>query len=178
MNPSDEDLMERYARGDGAAFLLLFQRYQRPVFEFFRRRTQSPERAADLTQELFLKVHSARATFRSDGAFQPWFFRIARHLCIDDLRRVEHGLVGGPAPEDLAARGSHDAESQLAMRQSITVLLESLPPEQARILYASKGLGARYEEVAAAIGKSVEAVKQAASRALRRLRSAQQTPDF
>ena len=177
MDPSDEDLMGRYARGDGAAFQLLFRRYRRPVFEFFRRRTQSPERAADLTQELFLRVHSARASFRSDGAFQPWFFRIARHLCIDDLRRVERGLLGGPPPDELAARGSHDAESQLAIRQSITVLLDSLPPEQARILYASKGLGARYEEVAEAIGKSVEAVKQAASRALRRLRSAQESPD-
>jgi RNA polymerase sigma-70 factor, ECF subfamily len=177
MDPSDESLMERYARGDGAAFQVLFQRYRRPVFEFFRRRTRSPERAADLSQELFLRVHSARATFRSDGVFQPWFFRIARHLCIDDLRRVERGLDGGPPSENLAARGSHDAESQLAMRQSINVLLESLPPEQARILYASKGLGARYEEVAEAIGKSVEAVKQAASRALRRLRSAPQSLD-
>ena len=84
MKPSDADLMERYSRGDRAAFQLLFRRYRRQVFEFFRRRTQSPERAADLTQELFLRVHSARATFRSDRPFQPWFFRIARHLCIDE----------------------------------------------------------------------------------------------
>src|SRR5215470_14100314 len=123
MEPSDEVLMRRYARGDEAAFQLLFRRYRRPVFEFFRRRTQSDERAADLSQELFLRLHSARATFRPDGAFQPWFFRIARHLCIDDLRRGNHSHRGGPPAEELSTRGAGDAESQLVMRQSVSVLL-------------------------------------------------------
>jgi RNA polymerase sigma-70 factor (ECF subfamily) len=178
MEPSDEVLMERYARGDAAAFQLLFRRYRRPVFEFFRRRTQSDERAADLSQELFLRLHSARGTFRPDGAFQPWFFRIARHLCIDDLRRGNHNPGGGLAAEELSSRGAGDAESELAVRQSVSALLQILPEEQAAILYASKGLGARYEEVARVVGKSVEAVKQASSRALRRLRSVQQMLDL
>jgi RNA polymerase sigma factor (sigma-70 family) len=177
MDLSDEMLMERYARGDVAAFRLLFGRYRRPAFEFFRRRTLSSERAADLCQDLFLRLHSARSTFRSGGTFQPWFFRIARHVCIDDLRRGRHALRHGPVEEDLIQSRAGDAESQLAVRQSVLFLLQTLPEEQATILYAAKGLGARYDEVAFTIGKSVEAVKQAASRALRRLRSAQETLD-
>src|SRR5262245_22753858 len=84
---SDEALMERYANGDAAAFEALFQRYELRAFSYFVKRTGSRDRAQDLYQELFLRVHRARHAFDPGREFAPWFFHIAHHLLIDDERR-------------------------------------------------------------------------------------------
>ena len=82
----DETLMDRYVHGDTAAFDELFRRYERQAFAFFIRRTRSADRSEDLYQELFLRIHRARHTYDARRAFAPWFFQIAHHLLIDDVR--------------------------------------------------------------------------------------------
>lgn len=77
---SDEALMDRYARGDGAAFDELFARYQERAYAFFLWRVGSAEHAADLYQELFLRIHRARERYDPGRPFAPWFFQIARRL--------------------------------------------------------------------------------------------------
>ena len=62
----DEILMARYAAGDLEAFDELFQRYERCVYFFFLTRTDSPQRAEDLYQELFLRIHWARDRYDPD----------------------------------------------------------------------------------------------------------------
>src|SRR5262245_31872249 len=84
----DEVLMERYARGDSVAFDELFRRYEPQAYAFFLKRTRSPERARDLYQELFLRIHRARAVYDPSRPFAPWFFHIAHHLLLDDQQRA------------------------------------------------------------------------------------------
>jgi DNA-directed RNA polymerase specialized sigma24 family protein len=60
----------------------------------------------------------------------------------------------------------------VAAREGVERVLGSLSPEHARILVDAKVRGMEYGEIAAALSKSVDAVKQAASRSLRRLREA------
>lgn len=91
---SDEALMAADAQGDPAAFDELFARYERRAYAFFLQRVRSPERAADLFQELFLRIHRSRETFRPEGRFAPWLYRIARHVLVDDFRRRGPPLEG------------------------------------------------------------------------------------
>ena len=56
----DENLMARDAAGDAEAFDELFRRYEPRAYVFFLKRTGSPQRAEDLYQELFLRIHRAR----------------------------------------------------------------------------------------------------------------------
>ncbi len=84
----DETLMERYVEGDAVAFDELFRRYERRAFAFFARRTRSADRAEDLYQELFLRIHRARHAYDPRRPFAPWLFQIAHHLLIDDKRRA------------------------------------------------------------------------------------------
>ena len=75
---TDEVLMRRYARGDFSAFDELFRRFEPRAFAYFLKRTRSRERAQDLYQELFLRLHRNRHGYDPDRAFAPWFFQIAR----------------------------------------------------------------------------------------------------
>jgi RNA polymerase sigma-70 factor (ECF subfamily) len=167
-------LMRRYADGDGAAFDELFRRYEQRIFSFFLQRTRSRDRAADLYQQLFLRLHRARASFDPERPFAPWVFRIATRLLADDarlaFRRWELPLDGQPALLELP-----EQERRLERSRQVEGLLARLSSEEQRVLVAAKVAGVGYADLARDLGKSVAAVKQLASRAMRRLRTSNAT---
>jgi len=166
----DEILMGRYAGGDEKAFNELFSRFERRAYAYFRRRTSSEERAWDMYQELFLRLHRFRHTYDSSQLFSPWFFKIAHRVFIDDSRRAFR--VREVALSE-CAEPFHEAEAEknAGAREFAGRLLGTLSMEQSRVVVAAKVEGMGHAEIAHALGKSVDAVKQIASRALRSLRS-------
>ncbi len=166
----DETLMARYADGDIAAFDELFRRYEPRAYAFFVKRTRSSDRAQDLYQELFLRIHRARDRYDPARAFTPWFFQIARRLWVDDQRRAyrSHEVpIGGQEPS-----GNWDRRSDgVADRDEVTQILGALSAEERHVLIAAKVEGLAYPELAIELGKSVDAVKKLASRTLQRVRS-------
>jgi RNA polymerase sigma-70 factor (ECF subfamily) len=166
---SDERLMKRYADGDAAAFEELFSRYEQRAYAFFFRRTGSDDRAKDLYQELFLRLHRSRDSYDSTRPFAPWFFRIAGRLLVDDLRRAFRNREVS-LPDHDAPRVDGDAEQRVEQAQQVGWLLDRLSPEERRVLVAAKVEGVGYAELARDLGKSVAAVKKLASRAMQRIR--------
>jgi len=167
---TDECLMERYADGDADAFGELFGRYERRAYRFFAARIRSEERAWDLYQDLFLRLHRFRRTYRAGGPFAPWFFQIARRVLLDDLRR-DRSSREVPLESEIARSEENDAERRVADVEQAEELLSRLSPEQGLVLLAEKVEGLGCAEIAAHLGKSVAAVKQVASRGLRKLRT-------
>ena len=171
MEIRDETLMELYATGDIAAFQELFRRYERRAYSFFWKRTRSEDRTADLFQDLFLRVHRFRATYRSEFKFTSWFFQVADNVFMDHLRH-HFRLREEPIDDCKELSVPASAEWRACQREAVEFALAGLSDEQTRVLVAAKVEGFEYPEVAEALGKSVDAVKQIASRTLRRLRGA------
>ena len=165
---SDETLMERYAKGDAEAFDTLYERYEPRAYAFFLRRTGSPDRARDLFQELFLRIHRHRDRYEPNRPFSPWFFQIARCLLIDDIRRAfrthEFALEG--EPQDTG----QSQTSPVLEFASWDFLLSGLSPEERHLIVAAKVEGIEYDELGRNLGKSAVAVRQTTSRAVRKLR--------
>jgi RNA polymerase sigma-70 factor (ECF subfamily) len=84
--------MERYARGDDAAFAELYERVAPQVHRFLSSRTSDPALAQDLLQQTLLQAHRARDSFLPGAEVMPWLRTIARRLLIDHARR-ERGLA-------------------------------------------------------------------------------------
>lgn len=162
--------MARYAAGDGEAFDELFRRHEARAHAFFLRRTGSPERAEDLYQELFLRIHRARERYDPTRPFTPWFFQIANRLLVDDRRRAFRSREVPVGDRDLRAEGPRSDE-QLADRERIARLLEALSPGERYVVLQAKIEGVGYPELARHLGRSADAVKKMASRAIQRLRS-------
>jgi RNA polymerase sigma-70 factor, ECF subfamily len=161
--------MERYVDGDSAAFNELFRRYEPRAFSYFFRRTRSADRAQDLYQELFLRIHRARHAYDFQRAFAPWFFQIAHRLLIDDQRRAYRSQE--IALEEGYARAHSAASDAVAEREQLAQVLDGLSADERHVLVCAKGEGVGYAELAAQLGKSVDAVKKMASRAVQRLRA-------
>lgn len=169
---SDEALMEGYARGDAGAFDELFARYEGRAYAFFLRRTGSEDRAADLYQELFLRIHRARDRYDPARPFAPWFFQIARRLLIDALRSSGRAArTASFEDETYAETVRRGPEHEVASAEQADAILRQLSDVERYVLVAAKVQGREYIELAGEIGKSVVAVKKLASRAMQRLRA-------
>jgi RNA polymerase sigma-70 factor (ECF subfamily) len=165
---SDAELMDRYARGDAGAFDQLFDRYDLRIFAFFMGRARCPDRAADLHQEVFLRLHRFRDRFDPARPFGPWIFALARNVWHDELRR-RHGLVEVDAQRALEAV-DESFESQVLSRDHARQLLDTLAPRDRELVLATAVAGFTYAELAPPSRRSVDSLKQAGSRALRKLR--------
>ena len=80
---SDKQLMGRVREtSDERAFDELYRRYPRLLQGFFFRRLGGNEElAADLLQDTFLRVWTARKQYAEEQDFRTWLFTIAYNLC-------------------------------------------------------------------------------------------------
>ena len=167
----DSKLMEQYVQGSSDAFDELFGRFERRAYAYFLKRSRSPERASDLYQELFLRLHRFRDRFDASKPFAPWFFRIASRVWLDELRRLQREAGMSIQAEVEPSEGAR-VERVAVAREEAQRLLGELSREQARVVLLAKVGGVEYGEIAQALGKSVDATKQIGARAMRRLRLA------
>ena len=86
-SPSDEDLIERFQKGDFYAFDLIVQRYKNQLQNFIYRFVGSQEEAEDIVQETFLRVYRKRKAYKRIAKFSTWIYTIAGNLARTELRR-------------------------------------------------------------------------------------------
>jgi RNA polymerase sigma-70 factor (ECF subfamily) len=178
---TDEMLMAAYASGQRRAFELLFARLAPRVHRFFLRSFGAAATADDLLQQTFLKVHKARATYRSDMKLAPWLFAIAARVRLDELRRrkrlAEDGDEETLARADEAAavaeleRRRDAGEDDVATRDLVRRAVDELPESQRVIVHLNRFEGMTFGEIAAALGTTEGAVKLRAFRAYATLRA-------
>lgn len=77
----------RAKAGDEEAFTLLYQKYERTIYQFIYRMVGNAEDANDLTQECFLRAYKALPQTSDDLNLGAWLRRIATNVCLDTLRR-------------------------------------------------------------------------------------------
>src|ERR1700692_2948295 len=98
---SDEALMLEFQGGSRAAFEELFARYRKPLYGFFGRRLNNPERAEDLTQETFLAVIRAASRYEPRASVRTYLYGIALKLLAAERRKLLiRGALGRSVPED------------------------------------------------------------------------------
>jgi RNA polymerase sigma-70 factor (ECF subfamily) len=88
--PTDDDLMRAFARGDPRAFERLYARHQQPLFRFVRRLMGQAAAAQveEVFQDTWMRAIQARDSWAPQGAsFRTWLCTIAHHRAIDCLRR-------------------------------------------------------------------------------------------
>ena len=92
------------------AFEALVEKYKHPVINVMYRMIRDLDEAEDLAQNVFIRVFQSADRYQASAKFSTWIFTIARHLCLNEIRR----------------RGRHPADS-LESSQSEN---EGQPPKQ------------------------------------------------
>jgi RNA polymerase sigma factor (sigma-70 family) len=164
---SDELLMKRFCRGEGAAFEMLFARHAPAVRRYLARFSGSATLADDLTQATFLSLVRARGRFVHGHAFKPWLYAIATNVAKDTYRRRKHEqLEADVEPHETAEMYVRDSGLEKVIHRA----LKQLPKAQRSAIVMHRFEGLSFAEIAAAEGASESTVKVRAHRGYEKLR--------
>lgn len=72
--------------GSESAFAWLVAQYHQPIYSLIARTIQNQSEAADLTQEVFVKVYRGVGSFHGDSSLRTWIYRIALHEASNQRR--------------------------------------------------------------------------------------------
>lgn len=163
--------MERYVDGDGEAFEELFHQVAPKLYSYLLRLTRNRERAEDLVQITFAKVHKARASYLRGAPVVPWVLAIARRSFFDERRRAkarhEDLTYDGVVPEPrLQPEGVPNDVSD-----SLEQALARLPESYREAIELTKFTGLSVAETAQVLGTTETAVKLRVHRGYNQLRA-------
>jgi RNA polymerase sigma-70 factor, ECF subfamily len=85
--PSDQELIDRTLEGDGGAFGLLVERFQRKIYRVAFAIVRDEAEADVVTQDVFVQAYTNLARFEGRAGLETWLTRIAINRSRDTLRR-------------------------------------------------------------------------------------------
>src|SRR5260370_34245346 len=103
----DTSLIREAQQGNRAAFEELVRHYDQSVLRLALHLTGSESDAQDVYQEAFLKAYKNLGSFRFEGSFYTWIYRIVTNLCLDHLRKRDVRKEDAPVAKD-ASGGEYD----------------------------------------------------------------------
>ncbi|MFI4939645.1 MAG: sigma-70 family RNA polymerase sigma factor [Burkholderiales bacterium] len=167
-----EVLMKRSLQGDQRAYADLLRETSRFLRPFLAKRLNFTNEVDDLLQEILISIHKARHTYDGNRPYKPWVYAIATFRLQDYLRAHYSDLLHHAVDFDELEESLPEHVTKTAISyESISAEVHKLPEKQATILQLLHQEGYTAKEVAKKLGMNESAVKVAAHRAYKVLRS-------
>ena len=174
-------LVEAHLAGDRLAFGELVRRYQGRLQGFVARMIGDRDRAEDLAQEAFLRVHRHLHRFDRSRKFTTWVYTIASNLARNELRnRRRTPLVffeqirSSRADDDHRPLQFEDSSlrpdvlfANRHLREQVEAAVDRLTPHHREVFVMRELEGLSYHEIAARTGCTLGTVKSRLNRARR-----------
>jgi RNA polymerase sigma-70 factor (ECF subfamily) len=177
----DSEVVAAYLAGRSRAFDEIVDRYQKRLLNFVFRTIGDRERAEDLVQEVFIRVHRHLHRFDQTKKFSTWIYTIASNLAKNELRNrsrsplvlfqtIKKNWEADHRPlqfEDKNHR-PEDLYRKRYLRELVEWAVEQLP-EHHRVVFVLRELeGKTYEEIAEITACNLGTVKSRLNRARNR----------
>lgn len=122
---ADELLAVRCLLGEPAAFDELVDRWHVPLWRYLRRLSRDDGAAAEVLQDVWVRVLRALPALREPARLRAWLFGIARRAAMDRFRERYADAVSSPIDPETVAAPEEDAdvrEAIEAMHDALTTL--------------------------------------------------------
>ncbi len=177
MTSKDAELVQQCKLGDISAFEKLLDEYEGKIYNMAYRMLGDRQDAEDATQETFMKAYTSLDGFRGDSSFSTWLYRIAKNVCLDEIRRrqrkpVYHldepvttptGQIQRQLPDESPAPDEVVVEHE--KRRAIEEALGKLPPHHRTVIVLRDIQGLSYNEIAEILKVKLGTVKSRLYRA-------------
>jgi RNA polymerase sigma-70 factor, ECF subfamily len=167
---TDASYVERALRGDASAFAALVDRHAPACLRYATRMLGTREDAEDVTQDTLLRAYRALARYDHSLSFRTWIMSILVNRCRTALlhrkRRTSHVVLDEDAVDRAVSADGPDA----ALRDAIERALDRIDPAQREAFLLRYVEMMSYEEMSAATGAGVSALKMRVQRGCDRLR--------
>ena len=180
LDPSDEELVGRVARGDRSAFDSLYARYFPRVYRFVERRLRNRADVEETVQEVFFHLFNSLGGFRGDAPFAAWVFGVTRRTLASRFKRRRPDAVSlgedepdGVDPLASSLQREPDPHQVYEFNERLARLTSAiecdLSPEQWQLFQLHHLENRSIQDIARETHKSEDAVKSHLYRARRLL---------
>ncbi|HXV80804.1 MAG TPA: sigma-70 family RNA polymerase sigma factor [Candidatus Binatia bacterium] len=177
----DAECVRRVQQGDTDSFELLVHRHQKAIFNLVYRLLGDRDEAAEITQEVFLAAFKSIHQFRGEANFSTWLYRIGLNYASTRRKSLNNTHQRHVPLDNMEiATGTVDPVKDIEhkeIQQQVQQALNSLDPEDARIILLRDLQDVSYEDVAEMLDIPVGTVKSRLHRARLALK-ASLTPYF
>jgi RNA polymerase sigma-70 factor (ECF subfamily) len=170
-------LIAELKAGSEEAFGQLIAQYHQPIYAVIARSINDPSDAADITQEVFIKVFRSIRSFNGDSSLRTWLYRIALHeasnqrrwwsrhkrqeVTIDSQSESENNDETFSLASTLADQSNSpfDHAAQKELRAKVEACLHQLPECFRTVVVLREIEGLSYDEIAEILEVSLGTVK-------------------
>ena len=158
-------------------FAQLFEEFSAPIFNYVLRMVADADRAADITQDTFIKAYRKLDTLTDATSTRSWLFRIATNTAIDDMRRRRMVTTMSDDQPVFANRADHrpgpEAEVMAStLDERVQRALLTLRPNHRQCLLLSDLEDMSAQQIGEVMGLSYAAVRTLLCRARGEMRRA------
>ena len=174
LNTDEAGLIQRVAKGDQKAFLVIYDRYSARIYALALYILGDSMMAEEVTQDTFLKFWGRARMYASErGSFVVWLMTVTRRTALDRVRMEGRRPLLSDArdPETVwpsLRDDSHDPDE--ARWKSLYFAVRSLPEEQRQVIDLAYYQGLSQSEIAAELGWPLGTVKTRMRAAMQALR--------
>lgn len=188
-------LVAELKAGSETAFALLIAQYHQPIYSVIARSLQDPSEAADITQEVFLKVFRGISSFHGDASLKTWIYRIALHEASNRRRwwsrhKQQELTIDSPLSEsedtgetlclgDTLAddnRSPYERAAEHETKVRVEAALQKLPENFRTVVVLREMEGFAYDEIAEILNIHIGTVKSRLLRGRAALKNHLQEP--
>jgi len=173
IHPEEAAIIEQLKAGSEDAFAWLISRYQQPLYSLIYRVLPNPGDAADITQDVFVKVFRGISRFHGEASLRTWIYRIALHEALNQRRwwsrhQRQEITLSGDSEEHHASVAetlvdSHESPFDAAAHAEVAGRVEAAlreVPEPFRTVVVLRDIeGFGYEEIAEILDANLGTVK-------------------
>lgn len=179
-DPPDRELIARTLGGDGGAFGMLVERFQRKIYRVAYAIVRDDVEADTIAQDTFIQAYTSLAKFQGRSEFETWLTRIAINRSRDFLRRRKFLRLFSSADDEENREGwiepvdeRPDPEREIMARQlrtAIEMAERDLSPQQQVIFRLRHYEDRSLEEIATLLSLRSGTVRAHLFRAIHKIR--------
>lgn len=172
---SDDDIISRLiGHHDTYLFGVLYDRYAKKVFQKCLSFVKDQDMAADLTQDVFVKVYLNLNKFQFRSKFSTWIYSVAYNICIDHIRLSKRKNLFSQLDctvdyVNYTTEEVSDEEILAVGLEELRVLMDQLRPEDKMLLLLKYQDKTSVKEIQELLKINESAVKMRLKRAKQKL---------
>jgi RNA polymerase sigma-70 factor (ECF subfamily) len=165
-------LIDKMKGGDRESFNKVFRHYYMPLTRFCVRFVGDGDQAAEIVQDLFVKVWTNREKLTLTSSFESYMLRSVRNSAITYINKVRsHADVNERIyTDDSDANDPSETLQSNNLEASYQKVLATMPEKRREVFLASRFDGLKYAEIATKMGLSQKTVEAHMSAAIKQLR--------
>lgn len=165
-------LIERMKAGDRESFNQVFRRYYSPLVRFCVRFVADTDIAAEIVQDLFVKLWSNREKLSFNTSFESYMLTSVRNSAITYINKERSHAEANLRVFSDESDNNDPSETLQSnnLEESYRQILKTMPEKRREVFLASRFDGLKYAEIAEKLGISQKTVEAQMSAAIKQLR--------